>query len=60
MRRMSRSKILSEAPPESDEATADEAAAIRLGRAEYERGETMRLTDLQRELGLKSDGFGST
>lgn len=59
MQRMSRLKIVSEAPPESDEATADEAAAIRHGRAEYERGETMRLTDLQRELGLKSDGCGS-
>jgi metal-responsive CopG/Arc/MetJ family transcriptional regulator len=36
----------------TDEAKADEIEAARKGRAEFERGEFVRLEDLQRELGL--------
>jgi predicted transcriptional regulator len=35
-----------------DDAQSDEVEAIRRGRAELERGEFVRLEDLQRELGL--------
>jgi Arc/MetJ-type ribon-helix-helix transcriptional regulator len=35
-----------------DDAQPDEVEAIRRGRAEFERGEFVRLEDLQRELGL--------
>ncbi len=38
--------------PPAVEATAAEGASIRRGREEYARGETMRLEDLQNELGL--------
>ena len=38
--------------PPAVEATTAEGAAIRLGREEYARGETVRLEDLQRELHL--------
>lgn len=36
----------------ADDAQPDEVEAIRRGRAEFERGEFIRLEDLQRELGL--------
>ena len=35
-----------------DDALPDEAEAIKRGRAQFERGEFVRLEDLQRELGL--------
>lgn len=35
-----------------DDAQPDEVEAIRRGRVEFERGEFVRLEDLQRELGL--------
>jgi Arc/MetJ-type ribon-helix-helix transcriptional regulator len=37
-----------------DVADPDEAAAVARGRAEFERGDFVRLEDLQRELGLPS------
>jgi metal-responsive CopG/Arc/MetJ family transcriptional regulator len=38
--------------PPAEDATPDEIEAIRLGREEYARGETVSLEDLQHELGL--------
>jgi hypothetical protein len=38
--------------PPGEDPTPDEIAAIRLGEEEYARGETRRLEDMQRELGL--------
>ena len=38
--------------PPAEDATAEEMEAIRKGREEYARGETVRLEDLQNELGL--------
>jgi metal-responsive CopG/Arc/MetJ family transcriptional regulator len=38
--------------PPAEEATPDEAEAIKQGREEFARGETISLEDLQRELGL--------
>lgn len=38
--------------PPAEEATTSEIAAIRQGREEYARGETVRLEDLQNDLGL--------
>lgn len=38
--------------PPAENATANERAAIRRGRAEYARGATVRLEDLQHELHL--------
>ena len=36
----------------TDDAQPDEIEAVRRGRGEFERGEFVRLEDLQRELGL--------
>jgi metal-responsive CopG/Arc/MetJ family transcriptional regulator len=38
--------------PSAEEPTADEIASIRAGETEFARGETQRLEDIQRELGL--------